>query len=246
MATVKLNIIRPALRLAGIMGAPQRVASASQNDEAFDVLSSYIDALITERLLSYYEIRSEQTLVAGQQDYTVGPGGDFNIDRPMTLDRASILLNAGTNNVSELPLGILTYELWQYITVKNIGSNPPTKVYYEPRFPLGVLHFWPYPSVGTQMVLYVRNQVAQFANLNSTVSFPPGYLKFLQYGLALELANYYGKKSAMSPEARETAKEARAWVKRLNILPLDIRVDPALVATQQPFNIYSGDYPNRG
>ncbi len=227
------------------MGAPQRTASASQNDEAFDVLSAYIDQLLTERLLSYYEIRSEQTLVGGQQDYTIGIGGNFAIDRPMTLDRASILLNSGAQNESELPLSILTYAQWQLITIKDIGSNPPTSVYYEPRFPLGILHFWPFPAANTQAVLYVRNQIAQFASLSSTVSFPPGYLRFLQYGLAVELANYYGKKSAMSPEARQTAAEARAWVKRINIIPLDIRVDRALYPAVQPFNIYAGDFPQR-
>ncbi len=243
--TVKLTIIRHALRIAGIMGAPQRQASASQNDEAFDILNSWMDALLTERLLSYYELRSVQDLVANQQDYTVGPGGNFDIDRPMTLDRASILLNSGSANVSELPMGILTYQLWQNITIKNIASNPPTHVYYEPRFPLGTLHFWPYPATATQCALYVRNQFAQFASLTSTVAFPPGYLKFFQYGLAAELASHYPTKARMTDRAFAMAEEARAWVKRINIQPMDIRVDRALLPTAQPWNIYAGDWPQR-
>jgi len=53
-----------------------------------------------------------------------------------------------------------------------------------------------------------------FADINTNVDFPPGYIRALKYNLAVEIAPEYGK--AISPLIREQAKTSKEGIKDTN------------------------------
>jgi hypothetical protein len=161
--------------------------------------------------------------------------------RPMTLDRASVINPASTTQPLEIPILILTYEQWQYIPVKYLGSTIPTRVYYETSDPIGVLHYWPYPTSDIQAVIYVAQQLLQIPSLDYRIALPPGYLRALQYNLAVELADRFPRAN-LKPASIKIAAEAKAWIKRRNTRPIDIQVDRAVLPWSYPYNIYTDQY----
>lgn len=245
MATVLAGLIYPALRIAGILGAPGRTAktAGSIQAEAFDVLNTLIDGWNLERLTIFEEARLVFNLVASQQTYTIGPGGNFNTVRPQRIDRASIVIQYNGPQPMELPLQILTYAQWQQIVSKSVTSSIPRQVYYQPAYPLGNVNYWPLPSQVVQTILYVWQQMGAFATITDPISIPPGYLKALRYNLAADLADIYPGKQKMSARSMQIAAESKGWIKRQNIIPLDIQVDRALIDLKDAgFNVYTGEY----
>ena len=239
-----LSLINSAFRIAGIMGAPRRGSSISEQNEAFDILNAMLDSWNTERLIVFHEDRLVFPLVANQQEYTIGPtDADFTATRPVRLDRASTVIQYNGPQPIELPMQIMTYVQWQAIATKNVTSSIPRMVYYDAQYANGHLFYWPLPSEVVQTVLYVWSQLGQFSSPGDNVALPPGYLKALTYNLAAEIANYYPARQKMSAMAYKTAVESKAWVKRVNYIPLDIQVDRALIDNSDVgWNIYTGEW----
>jgi len=71
------------------------------------------------------------------------------------------------------------------------------------------------PSSGLTVSIGQNKQLTQFANLTTQYTFPPGYNRLLNYGLAMEIAPEYGAK--MTPEAQFIAAEAKANVRNRNL-----------------------------
>jgi hypothetical protein len=83
-------------------------------------------------------------------------------------------------------------------------------------------------------------ELAQPALLNTTLAFPPGYLRAFRYNLACELAAEFGVEP--SPSVQRIAMTSKRNVKRINA-PEDIMsMPPTLVTTRQRFNVYAGNF----
>lgn len=239
------EIMYRALRLAGVVGAPGRGPSDIQLNEAFNFANAMLDSWNTERLIIYQIERNVQTLIPGQQDYTIGVGGDFNLSRPSRIERAGLIYLSNAAQPLEIPLDILTVAGWSNIPVKNVQSTIPLQMYYQASYPLGIIHLWPLPTMVNQIALYLWSKISQFGALTDLVSFPEGYLRAITYNLAVELCSlpWEGHKIKPSPLVGQIAVDSKAKIKALNIGIIDIGVDQALLSTRDAYyNIYTDSW----
>ena len=225
------DIIASSLRLIGVLASGE-TASAAEAFDGLQVLNDMLDSWSSEHLMIFTTPRlGPFNLISGQQAYTVGTGGDFNIPRPPRIDRMGIINLANPVQPLELPLEYLTKDQWAAIPVKNIQSSLPLKVWDDQGYPLRTLSFWCIPNTSVQTVLYAWTALAQFPDLVTDFTFPPGYRRAIRYNLALEMAPEYGK--AIDPAVAAIAVQSKAAIKSQNIQVVDLRVDPALVAPNQ-------------
>jgi hypothetical protein len=222
-----LDLVTGALRKIGQYAPGEQLSSEDAND-ALDTLNGMLDLWSAQKLSVYNQIETVQNLTPGKVSYTVGTGGDFNIERPLSLARAYSRVTSGGSSV-DFPCEVTTLEKYAALTLKNLPGPWPKIVYYNTGFPLGTLNFWPVPAQGVEFHLW-SDQVFGSLSLNSPVALPRGYFLGLQYSLAELLCSEYGM--PIPPDLRRLAKEFRDIIKDLNGEPqAEVSIDPALIST---------------
>jgi hypothetical protein len=234
------------MRLIGALASGE-VPTAAEANDALLVLNQLIDSWDADRLMCFTLTISEFPLVVGQQVYTLGTGGDFNIPRPARVERTSIVSLTNPAQPLELPIDYYTDLDWQDQPVKIINSSLPQAVYDDGAFPLRNLSFWPIPTQNVNTRLYCWTQLTMF-DLNTTdVTFPPGYLEALRYNLATRLmAEMPGDYNAQTFSiTTELAISTLARVRSINIPLIQSFCDPALSDDGVYYNYFS-DTPAGG
>lgn len=231
------QLITSSLRLIGVLASGETLPAADGAD-ALSVLNDLLDAWRAERLTLFEQQRTENTLVGGTQRYTIGTGGAWNQQRPLWIDAAGALFPDGL----EIPIKLYSRDEWAEQALKDLDSNIPEGIFYNPAFPLGEIDVWPVPDDATmKVVLYApKSGLTSVASLDTVISMPPGWAKALRYNLALDLAPEYGRQA--DPAVVATAIDAKATIKRANILPEDLAIDPALSAGGGAWDWRTGDY----
>lgn len=235
MATVG-DLIAGSLRLIGALSSSEVPAGQEQHD-AFNALSDMLDRWSTNGLVVFDKIIEPFTLVAGQQSYTIGTGGDFDTVRPQKILNAGIQF-AGISPATELPVNIINLDQWSEIIVKDIQSTLPIALYLEDSFPLAVINLWPVPSAANILNLYSWKPLTPFASASTVISLPPGFAEALRYNLAVRLAPEYGK--TPREDIVQIAMDSLADLKRMNTKPVYLEIDSDLMGRKQYFNWRSG------
>ena len=202
--------------------------SANDSLTGFQVANDMLDAWASQRLTIYQTLAQNFPLVANQgspsNPYTIGPGGNFNIPRPVWLSHATIRLLT-TTPVLEYDLYIYgSSDEWASVSLKTLTSSLPSGIYYDAAFPetgagagLGNIFLYPVPN-GTQPIgitLYIATPLTAFADQNVTeYSFPPGYAEALRYQLARRLSTEFG--IPLTPEAAQLVTDTFGIIKRPN------------------------------
>jgi hypothetical protein len=219
--------------------ASGETAPAADVADALVVLNQMLEAWGAESLSIFTLNISTFNLVGGQQAYTIGTGGNFNTARPARIGQASIISNSNPSQPLELPISLATDEEWQAIPVKLTTSTLPRIMYDDGSFPLRNLSFWPVPTDGSvQVRLYMWSALSQFTDLVTDFSFPPGYMEAIKYNLAVRLAAEW--RADLSPLTIQLATDSKARIKSLNIAPIYLRCDDAVVSTGKRFNWLTG------
>lgn len=182
----------------------------------------------TEELMVYTVNRSTYNLVAGQQEYTFGTGGNFNAPRPVKIQGVSALLNVTSATPLEIPMDIMTDLEWQNLALKQTPSLYPVKVWITGNYPLNSLWFWPKPMDSTvDVVIYSWGKTESFATLEETVVFPNGYEEAIVTNLAIMASSSQG--IAPMPSLVQRAMSSRSKIQSMNMDPLYATCDNSLV-----------------
>ena len=83
------DIIQRAARIANCLVQPGQGVTNSESLEFLATLNALIDSLNLEALVFEYVRRTVQTMNVNQSVYSVGPGQDFDLERPEAIPRAS-------------------------------------------------------------------------------------------------------------------------------------------------------------
>lgn len=236
--TTALDIITRALTTIGVKAQGEDLSGAEAQD-GFRRLNQMIDGWGTETLTMQVTTRTEFALVANQQEYTVGLGGDWDIVRPLFITGCGLILNTVTPPV-EIPMAVITDDAYEAIQVKTLTNPLPTLLYYNPTFPFGTAFLWPNPTNAMNTIaLYTRTAMVGFASLTTQYAFPPGYEAMLEYQLAVRLCAPYTR--PLDPLVKQLADEAIGKVKRANIKLTDAALDLGLTSTGRRgyYNIYT-------
>ncbi len=207
--TTALQLVNSSLRKLGAVAAGE-TPDADEQSDALAALNQIVESWNLKGLALYRRENAAYTLVPSQQAYSVGSGADFDGARPITLHSAFV-----TRGGVDYPLAVLTQAEWNDILQKSTESEIPEGIYYEPTFPDGTLRFWPVPLEALTVTLAVDMQLAAVADINDTLSFPPGYERALLYALAVDLAPEYPAVT-LSQAVIDAASDALADIKRAN------------------------------
>lgn len=231
MATAR-NIIEGALRLIGAISSGEN-ASASEISDGLTTLNDMLDSWSNENNLLFVKTREVFNLVAGQQTYTIGPGGNFDTTRPIKIIGAGLI----ENNI-ETPMDVITAFDWSQITQKTFDGSFPSKIYEESGYPFSNVIVWPTPISTLGLAIYSEKQLISFANASDTVQLPPGYNRALKYNLAIEFAPEYGKEPPSAVIAGATNSLANIKIK--NSKPVISDTGLGTIGRTGPFNIITG------
>jgi hypothetical protein len=226
--TTAKKLMERALRLIGAIGVGEELEAAEVAD-ALEGLNAMLDAWNAEELSIYAYQREAWTLIVNQQEYEIGPGGSMDTARPPSIPQGTAFIE----DTSQSPT--VEYELRVYDNVsewgremqKNSSAIQPYALYYEPKWPLGLIHLYPKPDAADNLVLYTPIQFLQLTSGIQPVSLPPGYAEAIAFNLALRIAPEYNR--SVSAEVAAGAASALATIKMKNVRPAVMRCDDAIV-----------------
>jgi hypothetical protein len=236
--TTVADVIYAAYRIAGIIPDPGINPNPDETTDAFGALNAMLDDWNTHRLLVYQIQRVVKNYVAGKASYAIGPGAaDWDMLRPPKIEQASTIINTDPTLPLEKPIAPLTWQLWQQVSIKATPSPLPTAFYYDAGFPIGNISFYPVPADSNyQVALYLWTLISPLQTTAQAISFPPAYLRAIQYNLALELADRFPLRAKPSPRTIEVARQSLQHIKSLNTPMLDMRCDAAALGRPGLYN----------
>lgn len=178
MATTANTIIDAAYRKIGI-SSPTSV----EDEYALEALNNMVSLWGTE-FITPSIVGEDFALIVAQSEYTIGTGGDFATDRPLSIANAFIRDAVLSTDTS---LKIVSGKEFSAITDK-AESGVPSRVYYDATYPLGSIYLDRAPDAIDQIYFEFWKNFTEFALLTTTVDLPNEYKKALIYNLAVELA----------------------------------------------------------
>jgi hypothetical protein len=216
------DIITSALRLAGVL-ADEEQPSDNIANQGLSVLNDMIDAWNAERRAIFTTRSDDFPFVLGQQAYTLGVGGNFNMPRPARIDSMSAILLTDPANPIEVPMTMWTVDDWQNMPVKVVDGSFPLGCYDDGGFPLRTLTFWPIPTTQANSVRIYGWQSLAAQTLTSQVAFPPGYAEAIRYNLSVRLSAEFA--ATASATVVMLAVSSLARIKTMNAPDLELRSD---------------------
>src|SRR6187402_2592676 len=173
MGITAATLIRTSMQDLGVLGA----GDAARGEDMTDALRRLqlliggwsLDPLTAARAAGEYF-----PTIPGKQHYSIGPGLDLDTVRPVgqqSIVGAGLVLNSGQPNAVEIPVGLMTYDQYIGIRVKELRSPLFTHVIYAPGataprepapppgtkpFGVSVITLWPVPTEANPLVLYIE------------------------------------------------------------------------------------------
>lgn len=184
MATAR-DVLKRAMRLISAIGAGEE-PTAEEGADGLAALNSMLDAWWSNTLAVFYVQSESFTWPSGQSVRTMGTGGNFSTTRPIRIESAF-----QRDNDVDYQIRIITRDQYDAIPDKTTQSTLITEIYPEYRADLVYLYAYPVPSVAVTVHLKSPARLQSFASLTTDVALPPGYLRALEYNLAVEIAPEY-------------------------------------------------------
>lgn len=223
--TTARELISDALGDIGVLD-PIETMSAEQAQHGLRALNRIIDSLNAQRL-ALYAVRDVAATFSGGSAQ-VGPGLAVNTAHPLRLEPGCYYVKSGIS----YPLPLWSREDYNAAVLKAQAGEYPRGIYYDRQLP-GTVYVWPVPAAPVEYHLQMLQPLADFADLDTDYSLPPGYKDLLYWSLCERLPAGYNL--PVNPESNSNADKARAVVRRNNT------VVPVLDARRQaaPWNILS-------
>lgn len=242
MAIVRA-ILTDALAEIGVVGAIETPA-AEDAQLALRYFQRQLDAWRADRLTlsaqrrTVHVVPADTSTVTIQPVAAVPPGAELVMVVPLRVDTLTYLIPGSSPGV-EVPIALLEADGWAAVAIKGLRSGLPTEAFYGVSINsnAGILQLWPVPTQDLTIVLYTPEAVEVPASLETVLVAPPGYAEAFHYQLALRLAGPFGVPPR--PDLQELAVRAYAVMRRQNVAPGVLGVDPALTGGGGGYNILS-------
>lgn len=216
---IALDVIRIAMQHIGVL-AEGETPTADQASDGLRALNDVLETWSIESLSVWGGLPETFSTVAGQASYSIGPGGDWDTARPVTI--GSIYTTVSGNDFAASPW---TLDEYAAAGVKaQLQPNPDRYVFINDA-PLARVLLFPTPSEAVPITVDTPRILAQVAAIGSALILPPGYARAMQYAVAVELQPRYGSPIDVSAQARSMM----AKIKRANRTPRISSFDSALL-----------------
>ena len=137
MSTIT-EVITDALEITG-MKSPHDALTTEWGDIGLRRINSILDGWNVDKTRGYAVQELEFPLVADQDVYTIGSGGDFNTERPVKIEYAYVVDSSNVNH----RISILDYQTFHQMEYQETSSSYPYYIWYNPKSPLGEINFYP-------------------------------------------------------------------------------------------------------
>lgn len=251
-----LDIVTDAMIEIGMV-APGEVPDGTTGQWAFRKMNYLVDEWQAQAGKVYSYQFAVYMLVAGLSPHLIGPSSAATFStngqpRPVRLESAALLLNASPGQV-DLPMNIRDHDWWALNQVKQIQTDVPTDVYYDPTSPDGSLFFWPVPNAQAQVRLQFWNTLSDYLSITDPLggeagpgTLPPAYRAALMYTLAERLVPGSGKAAPEGLSAQATYARAALFSnngKSPRMSTQDSGMPSAGSTGKADFNWYTGGAP---
>lgn len=235
------DLVAASMRTIGALGSGETPTAAEAAD-GLATANRMLNSWKAERLMTFSITIQEFNLVPNQQVYTYGPGGDFDANRPVKIERVSIVSLTNPNQPQEIAIPYFTDWDWQSQPVKTgITTALPLGVYDNGNFPLRGISVQYTPSTISALRFYVWQQLDRFPDLVTDITYPEAYEEAILYNLAkrlmIEMPGEYA--TATVNFLQEQAVESLARVKIINMPIIQAFCDRALVGVGGHYNFYT-------
>ena len=207
MATAA-TIISRAMRLIGQVGSGESPTTAETAD-GLTALNALLDSWRNKRLMCYAMQEETLTLAASDGSYTIGPSGDLNTTRPVSIEHAYIVVS----NVT-YPVQMVNEAEWATIPQKTSEADWPDRALYRPTMATGTLLVYPVPNATRTMKLVTRVVLTVFSASSDSVSLPPGWEDAMAFNLAVALAPEF--ETVASNDVKQQARDSLAAIMKIN------------------------------
>src|SRR6185436_3466662 len=144
--TTALELIVGSLRLGGML-AEEEPAGPAMMDDALVAFRQMLDSWSTERLSVFCTQDQVFSWPANERVRTLGPTGDFVVNRPILLDDATYYKYSG--NLSFTPT-IINEDQYNAIALKTVTSTYPQVIFVNMTFPDITMAVYPVPTSVTE------------------------------------------------------------------------------------------------
>ncbi len=228
MASVTVEqLVSNAFTELGVL-SPGQTLRAPEGAWGLSKLNRLLGQWNTKRLYVWVVNWQTFSMIAPLTSFATGVPNYYNIgltadspdfvvtgNRPPRIESANLILRSSTPYVN-IPLPVINTDDYAALAVPTLTSTLPIKIYYEPRWPMGRIYPWPFPTVLTNGIqLFMWNQLVKVTSLADTLDFPEGYEDALTYSLAESMIPTYPN-AAAADAIVELAKRARANIQSLN------------------------------
>lgn len=230
-------VVQRALQTIQVLQEGETV-SAADAQLGGQLIEEMIDNWNTQALTVLVQDRTVYDLVAGKggpdDPYTIGPGGDFDTGaaaRPVAIRNATLLLNTTSPYPVEIPLAIITDDMYAANAIKSITNAQPQSLYYQASVPLGEIQLWNVPNTAqNDLVLYTDRLTPQFSGADVAYICSPGYAKAFRLGAAAALVDAFNVPLDRAYSIIQKAAEAIADIKLQNVPMMDLAVDTGFLS----------------
>lgn len=225
--------------------APGVTINSADSALGLRVMNKLLDEWSNDTLACIANVEQTFPLVYGQNQYTIGIGGDINLTRPLTINTGMGAAYLVDTNNNRYPVNVVEQDQWNCLGLLTELSQLPDTLFYDPQYPLGIFNVFPTPSIDYIMHVDSRLQLANLSNLTTQFSLPPGYMEAISNNLTIKLWPYF-KSGEPTAILMKLAAESKAAIKRTNIRQSPAVYDTAIISKAGGvYNIYS-DNTNRG
>lgn len=214
MATANDLIEAAALKL----GAKQtgEALTADEASDSLSILNSMLDYWAIKHNLVFQIQQESFTWTGGSASMTIGSGGDFDTVRPDKIEAGTYFRDS--NNI-DVPVEILkSREAYDSLSSKSDTTTFPSKLFYDPAFPLGVIYVYPVPSSNITIKINSTQDFQNFTSLTTAMSLPRGFQWAIEHNLAVALEPVF-QVPASAAVIRE-ANNSLSALKRVNSRPV--------------------------
>lgn len=232
--TTPVELINLALKQAGVLGMGQ-TATPEDIADSFKLLNMMLAQWSIRRNI-VHQIVDTAFIGNGSQTYTVGPGAQFNVSRPANLVSA-YCRQLGTPGLPvDYPLDLLhSITDFSRLSLKTMASLP-CAVWYDPQFPVGVLHVWPVPDSQYEVHIQSLAPIKNFDTAYDDLLLPGEYEEAIVLNLAARLCLHYTL--PVPAGLPELAKASLDAIRAGNIQVAQLRM-PRGLANRGTYNFYT-------
>lgn len=232
--TTANELILSACQKLGVKESGGTLTALEQAD-CLNVLNSMLDAWSIEKLLIYHTAQALYLWVAGNISYTIGAGGAFNGQRPLSIEPGTFF-RSGTGAV-DTPVEILrSRQTYDAYSVKGSVGGIPDALFLDATYPLATLYCYPVPDTSITLFLNYKILLQNFAAVTDVAVLPPGYRWAIEHNLAVALESVFQAPAPAS--VKSAAADAKRTIKRSNHAPTTSSLDLAL---RGGYNVYTGE-----